>query len=524
MAAFIALAHLCLVHAALAAAPVVTTTSGPVSGLDLGAVYAYLGVPFARAQRWGPPTPPAPWTSVLNASAYGAGCVQFAPRGSPLPPEQGEAEDCLTANVWVPRVHAQGRPMITWIHGGGFIGGSAAGSLALYAQATGAVVVALNYRLGSLGFLALAGMAPALPTPADPAAACANAGLLDQQAGLQWAAANAGAFGADPAHALLTGQSAGGSSVLFHLTLPGSYATYRAALAQSPGSPTNSLASGRATAAALAARVNCSAAALPAFAEQLACLRAVPAPALVAAAVAVAGTANLPLTLGPVVDGDLVRASPAAAMLAGAFNLNATVLVSETLFEGDSLLVGYSHANVLSPAAAAAALAQFGVQVGFPTATTAAVGAAYAAALPAQSPFNASSRLWGDGLIACAAAWAARGAAAHSLRPAYRLLFNTTLGSGQPAGRATHGTDLAVLFGGAAPAVAADVWAWLANAAVTGDPNVGPGGGGAPPAVWPPYTGPAGGALLAVTELREYSRLAQWQEELCDSLWLGILP
>ena len=514
-----------LVRASLAAAPTVQTTTGPVTGLDLGSVYAYLGIPFAQAVRWGPPQPASPWASVLNASSFGAGCVQFAP--APAHPGAGaavlqEAEDCLTLNVWVPRVQAQGQPLITWIHGGGFVGGSGASDFSLYASATGAVVIALNYRLGSLGFLALEGMAPAHPPPADPSAACANVGLLDQQAGLRWARANARAFGADPAHALLSGQSAGGSSVLFHLTLPGSYATYRAALVQSPGSPTNSLASGRATAAALAARLGCSAAALPAFAQQLACLRAVPAAALVAAAVAAAGTSNLPLTLGPVVDGALVAASPAAALLAGAFNLNATVLVTETLYEGDSLLVGYTHSPVLTPSGAAAALAQFGVQVGLPSQALASVAAAYAPLAAQLAPFNASSRVWGDGLIACAAAWAARGAAAHSLAPAYRLLLNTTLpGPGQPAGRATHGTDLSVLHEGQAPAVAADLWAWVGNAAVSGDPNQGRPASRA----WPRYQGSsAGGGLLAVTERQVYSLLSQWQEELCDSLWLGILP
>jgi para-nitrobenzyl esterase len=239
-------------------------------------------------------------------------------------------------------------PLIVWIHEGGFVFGNADDDFSQLANGTGAVIVSLNYRLGALGFLALEGFAPAYPTPAAPDAACANVGLLDQQAGLLWASANARAFGADPAHVLVAGQSAGGSSVLFALTLPGAYGAYRAAWAVSPGSPTNTLAAGRAIATDIAARLGCPAGAggPPA---QLACLRAAPADAVVSAGLAAAGTRTLPLTLGPVIDGALVTASPAAAMLAGAFNTAASVLVSQTLFEGDSLLNGFTHAVVLRP-------------------------------------------------------------------------------------------------------------------------------------------------------------------------------
>ena len=502
------------------APPTVQTTSGPITGIatsDGGA--AFLGVPFAANPpvRWGPPRPPQPWTAPLNASSYGAGCVTFMTGGGPADSAQGEA--CLTVNVWVPPNRTEGTPMIVWIHGGGFVGGDGSGDFQTYSKGTGAVIVSVNYRLGSLGFFALEGMGPAYPTPSDPDAACANVGLLDQQLALLWAKANANAFGCDPDHILLTGESAGGSSVLFQLTLNGSYPAYRAAMAQSPGSPVNTLAEGHATAAAIALHLGCGPAG--GYVAQLACLRAVPAASVVSAAVAVAKTNDLPLTLGPVVDGALVTASPAAKMLAGEFHLDASIFVTQCLFEGDSLLDGFTHSIELNASAAAAALTQFGISVGFDDVTIASVGAAYDALSQRDGYWNGSSRIWGDGLIVCASSWAARGAVAHGRRPVHRFLFNTTF-PGQTAGRSTHGTDLGVLFSGAAPIVAHTFWAWLANVATTGDPNVGP----APVETrWPAYTGPGTApSILVANELGIYSSVESWQEEFCDKLWFDILP
>lgn len=497
-----------------AAVPIIQTTSGPILGLPTstgGA--AYLGVPYAQADRFGPPRPPTPWTSPYNATSYASSCISFAASSFDA---GDQAEACNVVQVWVPSANATtpGRPVIVWIHGGGFVGGSSQGDLSGFAEGTGALIVSVEYRLGSLGFLDLAGMEPAEPPPAGAGAACANVGLLDQQAALLWVRANAAAFGADPEHVLITGESAGGSSILFQLTLEGSYGAYRAALSQSPGSPVNTHAKGQATAAAIAAKLGCAGG----YAAQLACLRTAAPAALHAAAVAVAGTDDLPLTLGPVIDGALVRAAPATAILAGEFNRDASVLVSQTLFEGDSLLVGFTHSVVLTPAESAAALQQLGTSCGLDEPTMAAVGAAYAPIAARDGNFNASSREWGDGLIGCATRWGSRGAARHSRHPVRRFLFNTTAG-GQPAGRATHGTDVGFIFGNGSP-ISSDWHAWLANIAVTGDVNVGP----KPVAQrWPDFTAD-GGDILVVNERHEYSTVPAWQEELCDEVWLPILP
>ena len=116
-------------------------------------------------------------------------------------------EDCLSLNIWVPTGERPARPLpvVVWLHGGAFVAG--AGSQAWYdgarlAAGLGVVVVTVNYRLGVLGFLHLAGEVPA------------NLGLLDQVAALRWVRANIAAFGGDPARVTVAGQSAGAHSIL----------------------------------------------------------------------------------------------------------------------------------------------------------------------------------------------------------------------------------------------------------------------------------------------------------------------
>lgn len=504
-----------------ASAPTANTTSGPIFGFNTAhGGTAFVGVPFAHALRWGPPRPPVPWTSPLNTTTPLPGCFSFTGVGS---------EDCLFANVWLPEKPAEGRPMIVWIHGGGFVSGSGTGDFSLLAMGTGAVIVSLNYRLGALGFLAgLDGFAPSLPTPETPDAACANVGLLDQQAGLLWASANAEAFGADPTAILLMGESAGASSVLFHLAgLEASYPAYRAVAAFSPAAYTNSLTGARATAEAIAIELHCPTTA--GAAAQVACMRKAPALNVTTAALIAANTSFLPLSLGPVVDGALIKAVPALALRAGIFNRLASVIVSTDAFEGDKLLFGFAQAVELTPAGATAALAQFGLSDGgLDTATLARLGAAYAPLSTHDGLFNGSSRLYGDGFITCGASWAARGVAAvHGAAGVHRMLWNATFGNitrnvsfpEQPTGRATHGSELSILFSGAAGTAATDAWAWLSNIAVTGDVNSG--GSRGPASVhWPAYT--PFHDILVVNERAQYSQIDTWQEEMCDSLWLPL--
>ena len=186
----------------MADGPVATTTAGDVRGHRDGEVWAFLGIPYAAApvgeRRFAAPEPPAPWTGVRDADAFGP-----APPQPDRPigvwfhgPTPSTDEDCLSLNVWTPAVgDGEARPVLVWIHGGGWALGFSGSPLfhgARLAAAIDAVVVTINYRLGSLGWLNHPALAA---TPGGPAA---NWGLQDMAAALAWVRDNAAAFGGDP--------------------------------------------------------------------------------------------------------------------------------------------------------------------------------------------------------------------------------------------------------------------------------------------------------------------------------------
>jgi para-nitrobenzyl esterase len=144
-------------------------------------------------------------------------------------PELPQSEDCLTLTVSTPAVDDAARPVMVWIHGGGFVGGQ--GSAPLYdgtrlAVRGDVVVVTINYRLGALGFLHLGELDPAL-------ASSGCNGILDQVAALGWVRDNIASFGGDPANVTIFGASAGGASVGTLLTLPCARGLFHRAIAQS---------------------------------------------------------------------------------------------------------------------------------------------------------------------------------------------------------------------------------------------------------------------------------------------------
>jgi len=138
-------------------------------------------------------------------------------------------EDCLYLNVWTADVEPETpRPVMVWVHGGGFEMGS--GSSPLYHgesfARTGVVLVTLNYRLGSLGFLELGGLDPAY-------AGSGNVGLLDQIAALEWVRDNAAAFGGDPGRVTIFGESAGAMSVSLLASMPRARGLFHQVVAES---------------------------------------------------------------------------------------------------------------------------------------------------------------------------------------------------------------------------------------------------------------------------------------------------
>lgn len=214
-------------HAALRTAPV-KVSGGEIAGTRAGALRTYLGVPFAAPPvgelRWRAPQPVVPWQGVRQANAYAAACAQTA-----VWVTNPKSEDCLYLNIWAPEKAAR-LPVIVWIHGGGFYGGTAAqagfdgGNLARH----GAIVVTLNYRLGIFGFFAH----PELSAEA-PDGASGNQGLRDQIAALRWVKDNIAAFGGDPGRVTIVGESAGGTSVGAMVASPLAKDLFQRAIAES---------------------------------------------------------------------------------------------------------------------------------------------------------------------------------------------------------------------------------------------------------------------------------------------------
>jgi para-nitrobenzyl esterase len=203
-----------------AAAPRAQLAQGTLVGTTQRGARAFLGIPFAEPPvgplRWRAPVAAKGWRGTRDASRFGANCMQGAP--VPFGPWTAEflidpamSEDCLYLNVWAPaHTGAQRAPVLVWIHGGGFGGGS--GSIPIYNGASlasqGIVVVTVNYRVGIFGFLAHPELAAESPRHVS-----GNYGLLDVIESLRWVQANIARFGGDPARVTIAGQSAGAAAV-----------------------------------------------------------------------------------------------------------------------------------------------------------------------------------------------------------------------------------------------------------------------------------------------------------------------
>lgn len=223
----------------VAAAQTVTVDSGKLEGVRLaGAVDAWFGVPYAAAPvrelRWREPQPAPAWSGVFHADRKAPECIQLLRRKdvNHYFGEEATSEDCLAMNIWAPAGAKAGArlPVIVFIHGGGFTVGSS--GMALYGGANvaagGAVFVNFNYRLGILGFMAH----PELSAE-SPHHSSGNYGFLDQVAALRWVQRNIANFGGDPANVTISGQSAGGASVVSLMASPLARGLFQRAFVQS---------------------------------------------------------------------------------------------------------------------------------------------------------------------------------------------------------------------------------------------------------------------------------------------------
>lgn len=221
----------CLLACAAGAAPAsepVTVTGGRIVGISADGVNRYLGVPFAAPPvgklRWRPPQAVVPWQGVREARAFAPACAQTA-TWVPNP----KSEDCLYLNVWTPE-QARKLPVIVWIHGGGFYGGTGAqpGYDGVALARRGVVVVTINYRLGIFGFFAHPELAAESPDKTS-----GNQAIEDQIAALRWVKDNIAAFGGDPGRVTVMGESAGAESVALLIATPLAKGLFQRAIAQS---------------------------------------------------------------------------------------------------------------------------------------------------------------------------------------------------------------------------------------------------------------------------------------------------
>jgi len=266
---------------------VVTTSLGKVRGTAGAGVREFKGIPYAAAptgeRRWSSPVPPLPWRGELDATHFRAACPQVVRYGLT---EASDAEDCLYLNVAVPTAPAPAgkpRPVLVWIYGGAFVGGGAnLYPLDYFARTGDVVVVSMNYRIGALGFMA---------HPAFDRARSGGYALEDQRAALRWIQANIAAFGGDPRNVTIAGESAGAASVCMQLYAPEESAgLFQRAIIQSAGCARTlrTVAEAESVGLKMAERLGCTD---PKTA--LACLRAAPVAAILAAQTAIAATEML---------------------------------------------------------------------------------------------------------------------------------------------------------------------------------------------------------------------------------------
>jgi para-nitrobenzyl esterase len=219
-------------------AHVVETSSGRIRAVNDEGVLSFRGIPYAQPPigplRFRRPQRPVAWSGVRDAGTYGPAPMQMA---NPVSAQLGQVppevhEDCLYLNVWTPGADDARRPVLVWLHGGGWVAG--AGSLPLHngarlAARGNVVVVTLNYRLGLFGFLRGKGVC------GDALDTAGNEGILDQIAALEWVQDEIGGFGGDPQNVTVFGQSAGAGSAAFLTIMPRARGLVHKVIQQSGG-------------------------------------------------------------------------------------------------------------------------------------------------------------------------------------------------------------------------------------------------------------------------------------------------
>ncbi len=458
----------------------VTTESGVVIGDVSEGVRFWLGIPFAAAptgnNRFRAPQPPPKWTTPREAKKFGNACAQTSVATGGF--GNGD-EDCLFLNVWSPDPAPRDPlPVMVWIHGGAFLFGSGAQDLyngAALARQQRVVIVTINYRLGSLGFLAHSALAKE-----DPANGTGNYGLLDQRAALQWVRKNIRGFGGDEKNVTVFGESAGGMSVTGHLVSPGSAGLFDRAIIESGAVPLafklSTVADGEKQTIALGKALGCG--------EPLIdCLRSKPYQDVTAALknpnTGYGGLFQGVLTSAiwlPVVDGVVVPKQPADIYAGGEVAAKVPTLIGSNLNEGTLFHSGILGDRPLPDAAGyeATLVKQLGTE---------AAAKALAMYPVTGKPDEALAQLESDAMFACPSRRAARALTKLGV-PVYRYHFVRRPDNGVVAAfGATHAAEVPFVFGNddamlggvsdAGMPLREAMMRYWTNFAKTGDPNAG---------------------------------------------------
>jgi para-nitrobenzyl esterase len=493
------------------------TATGWVRGRRTNGISAFLGIPYGGptggANRFRAPTAPASWRGVRDSTAFGHIAPQPLPN-SGLDYTQlidwtnqpgGQDEDCLVLNVWTPQTGgAARRPVLVSLHGGGFSTGS--GNHAGFdgdplARFGDVVVVTVNHRLGSLGFLHLAD----LGAPPEWASAGVN-GMLDAVAALQWVQHNITHFGGDPNRVMIFGQSGGGAKTSTLLAMPSAQGLLHRAAVQSGSALTlPSRADGTALTSRLLARLGLSP-------RRITDLRTVPTGMLIATQAALE-TGTPAARFAPIVDGTAIPRNPFAPD-APAVSRDVPMIISTTRDEATAFALNSELTAADLPAAVTALAGQANVTTLIDT---------YRAVYPAASPALLLARMTTDSGTIPAARTQAERKNALGGAPAYMYLFTWPSPADPARWGAPHGIDVGLVFhnaagpidGGNTPRglrIADDLAGAWVRFAHTGNPN----GGSLP--VWPTYR-PADRQTLVVGDTTTVQSDPLQQFRL---LWAGL--